>query len=205
MQNLSLKAEKRNKEENNKLLRSSKLIPCVVYWHSQEPISLKLDYSDFLKTYRISSNSHIINLDAWWKKMDVIVSEVQKNPITWDYIHVDFYAITKWEKLTTNIKVVFEWTSPAIKEWAVLEELLKEIEVKCLAKDLVDNFQADLSLLKEIWDSLKVEDLWIDESKFDILTNHDEIVVIAWKPAKLVVETQETAEVEETEETENKE
>jgi ribosomal L25p family protein len=51
--------------------------------------------------------SHIISLDVDGKKMDVLVHEFQKNPVTGDFLHIDFYAITKGEKVTTSIPLSF--------------------------------------------------------------------------------------------------
>lgn len=204
MEKLSLKVEKRTKEEKLKNLRESKLIPAVVYWHSQESTLIKIDYSSFLRTYRKSWNSHIINLELGSKKIDVLVHDMQKEPVSWNFSHVDFYAITKWEKVTTKIPLAFVWTSSAVKEWAILEEHLKEIELKCQASDLIDNFEVDLSKLENMGDSIRVSDLNIDEKKFEVLTNSDDIVALAAKPQKVVEET-ETNETETSEEWEKEE
>jgi len=183
MEKLTLKAEQRNKEESLKKIRSSKKIPCVVYGHKQESETLKVDYSDFLRTYRKAWENHIITLELNSKKMNVLIHEVQKNPITWDFIHIDFYTVTAWEKVHTKIPLKFVWNSKAAQEWAIIEELVKELEVKCLPTNLVDNIEVDLSSLKEIWDTIKVSDLNIDK-KFDILTPKEEVIVLAWKPSK---------------------
>jgi len=65
-----------------------------------------------------------------------------------------------------------------------------------LPKDLVDSFEVDLSKLENIGDVIRVSDLKIS-SKFDVLTNSDDIVALASKPAK--VELEETVVVETTE------
>lgn len=192
MEKLSLNAEIRSSLEKLKDLRISKKLPAVVYWHKQEPISLKLDYSEFLKTFRKSGESHIINLNIAWKEIEVLVHSVQKAPVSWDFIHADFYAITKWEKVHTKIHLEFVWNSEAVKEWAILEEHIKEIEIKCMPKDLVDSFEVDLSSLKEIWDSIRVSDLLIDSSKYEVLTNSNDIIAAATKPAKIEVKVEET-------------
>ncbi len=142
MKNLSLTAELRSPEEKTKHLRKNSIIPAVVYWHSQEPISLKLNYSDFLKLFRISWESQIISLNVDKKNIDVLVHDIQREPVSGDYTHIDFYAITKWEVVTTKIHLHFINSSNAVKnEWALLEEHIKEIEVKCLPTDLVEWFE----------------------------------------------------------------
>lgn len=198
MEKLVLNAEIRTSLEKLKDLRASKILPAIVYWHSQEPISIKLDYSEFLKTFRKSWESHIIDLKIWGKELEVLVHSVQKDPVTWDYLHIDFYAITKWESVHTKIHLKFVWNSEAVKEWAILEEHIKELEIKCMPRDLVDSFEVDLSLLKEMWDSIRVSDLGIDSSKYNIITNHGDVIVSAAKPAKVEVKVEENTVVNET-------
>jgi large subunit ribosomal protein L25 len=70
--------------------------------------------------------------------------------VTGDFSHIDFYAITRGEKVHTKISLNFTGESLAVKEGNILDEHMKEIEVKCLPKDLVDSFEIDLSRLKEV-------------------------------------------------------
>ena len=194
MSSLSLTAQVRSKEEKVVKLRKSKLLPAVVYWKKQEPICLKVGYSDFLKTFRKSGESQIIKLKLDKKDIDVLVHSLQKEPVTWDFIHVDLFAITSWEMVSTRIHFEFIWSSEASKEGAIIEEHMKEIEVKCLPKDLKESFEVDLSLLKDIWDNIRVWDLEIDTKKYEILSNENDLVVSASKPKKVEIKEEETSQ-----------
>lgn len=197
MENLNLNAQIRNTEEKIREIRADKMIPAVVYWKNQEPIVIKIDNSEFIKLFRVSGESHIINLNIGKKSIEVLVHDIQREPVNWEFQHIDFFAITKGEKVHTKIHLKFVGTSKAVKEGAILEEHIKEIEVKVLPKDLVDSFEVDLSKLEEIGDVIRVADLSIS-SKFEVITHSDDIVAVASKPAK--VEAEE-AKVEATEET----
>lgn len=183
MEKFALKAEVREVSEKLSQIRTNKQVPWVVYGHHQEPINLKVDASELLRTFRKAWESHIIVLEVGKKKINVLIHDFQKEPVTWVFTHIDFYAITAWEKVHTKIHLEFVWESEAKKLWAIIEEHTKEIEVKCQSEDLVDSFKVDLSLLKDFGDSIKVSDLKIDSSKYDILTNADDLVAIATKPA----------------------
>lgn len=194
MENLNLNAEIRTTEEKLSDVRTSKMVPAVVYGRHQEPILIKMDNSDFLRIFRKSGESHIINLTVDKKNIEVLVHEVQREPVSGGFLHIDFFAITKWEKVHTKIHLNIVWTSPAIKEWAVLEQHIKEIEVRVLPKDLIDSIDVDISSLKEIWDHIKLSEINIDNSKIEVLT-HDDIVVTAAKPAKIEVVETKTEEI----------
>lgn len=193
MNNLILNAEIRTKEERLSDLRTSSLIPAVVYGKHQEPILIKMDNSDFLRTYRKAWESHLINLTIGKKSIEVLVHEIQHEPVSWDFLHIDFYAVTRWEKLVTKIPFNFVWASQAEKEWAIIEELMKEVEVKVLPKDLVDFIEVDISELKEFWDVIKLSDISIDLSKFEVITP-EWPVVSASRPADSAQEDENTSE-----------
>ena len=187
MEKFNLSADIRDLAEKNKKIRADRKIPAVVYGKNQEPISLVLNYSEFLKLFRKSWESSIINLSVVWKEMEVLVHQIQYEPVSGDFIHIDFYALTRGEVLTTKVSLNFVWESAAAKEGGIVEELNKEIEVKCLPKDLVSEFDVDLSILKDFGDNIKVSDLNLGEN-FEILTPADEVLVLVAKPKVEVVE-----------------
>jgi len=199
MEKITLTAEIRNADEKNKEIRANKEIPAVVYGKNQEPINIKVSFSDFLKTFRKSGESNIINLKVGKKEIEVLVHDFQKEPVTGDFIHIDFYALTRGEVVTTNITLNFVGNSEAVKEWGILEELNKEIEVKCLPKNLTDHFDVDISILKDFWDNIKVSDLNLGKD-FEILTPADEVLVLVAKPKVEKTTEEETEETEETDE-----
>jgi ribosomal protein L25 (general stress protein Ctc) len=51
---LTLKAQVRTADEKAKYLRQERVIPGVVYGKHQDAINLKVDYSDFLKLFRVA-------------------------------------------------------------------------------------------------------------------------------------------------------
>lgn len=199
MENLNLNAQIRNTEEKLSEVRAAKMIPAVVYWKHQEPIAIKIDNSEFIKLFRVSGESHIINLNVGKKSIEVLVHDIQREPVNGDFQHIDFFAITKGEKVHTKIHLSFVGTSKAVKEGAILEEHIKELDVKVLPKDLVDSFEVDLSKLVEMGDVIRISDLGIS-SKFEIHANADDIVASASKPAKVEIE-EAPAATETTEET----
>lgn len=203
MEKLILNAEIRNTEGKLSELRNAKMIPAVVYGKNQEPITIKMNYSEFLKLYRISGESHIINLVIGKQDIEVLVHEVQNHPVSGDHLHVDFYAITRGEAVHTHIHLNFTGESEAVKEGAILDEHLKEIEVKCLPRHLVDAFDVDLTVLKEMGDHVKVSELNLGEN-YEILTNADDVVVSATKPKVVVETTEEVTEAPAEETTEEK-
>lgn len=205
MTTFAISADIRAGEEKTSHLRKSKKLPGVVYGKTQEPISLTLDSSEFLKLFRKAGESNIINLKVGKKDLEVLVHSTQKHPVTGAFTHVDFYAITRGETVHTKIHLNFIGESAATKEGAIIEESMKEIEVKCLPRNLVDHFDVDLSALAVAGDSIRVSDLGLDAEKYEVQANEDDVIASATLPRAVVAEedeesTEETAEETETEE-----
>ncbi len=181
MTSFSIEAQIRAKDENCKHLRKQKKLPWIVYGKNQEPISLTLDSSEFLKLFRKTGESSIIDLKVGKKEIEVLVHDYQKQPVSGEFMHVDFFALTRWEKLTTKVSLNFVWESSAVKQWAILEELQKEVEISCLPRHLVKEIDVDLSLLKEMDNNIKISDINVPEW-ITITNQEDEVIAIASKP-----------------------
>ncbi len=183
MEKINLVAEVRSTTEKLSEVRAAKNIPAVVYGHNAENMIIKMNNSDFLRTFRKSGESHIITLDIDGKKVDVLVHDIQREPVSGDFLHIDFFAITKGEALQTKIHLNFIGSSSAVKEGAILEEHLKELEVKCLPADLVDGFDVNLDTLENMGDMIRVSDLALSD-KYTVITNSNDVIVTAAKPKK---------------------
>lgn len=196
MAKLVLNAEKRNTADKTKVLRANRIIPGVVYGKTQESIAIQMDASDLLRIFRKAGESSIINLKIKGIKeeIEVLFHDSQFEPVSGEFMHVDFYALTRWEKLTTKIHLNFIGNSEAIKEGAILSENVKEIEVSCLPKDLVSSFDVDLSLLKKEEDVIRLSDLGIDTTKFEVLHLHSEDAIAVANKAKVEVISNEAPE-----------
>lgn len=188
MTKFAISAEIRGNDEKVSHIRATKRVPGIVYGKTQDPISFTMDSSDFLRLYRKAGESNIINLKIGKLELEVLVHQTQKAPVSGDFTHVDFYAITRGEALQTHIHFNFIGESAAVKEGAIVEEIMKDIEVKCLPRNLVDHFDVDLAILKEAGDTIRISDLAIDAEKYEISANEDDVIATATLPRAAVAE-----------------
>ncbi len=202
MRDIVLNAKKREKTESLKTLRRNNFVPGIIYGKGKENISVKVWDTDLLKAYRKAWSSTILTMDIDWEKVDVLMHNIQREPVNWGFLHIDFYAITLGQKVTATIKFNFIWKAEAEKEWAIIEENIKEIEVSVLPRNLVDSIDVDLSMLKNVWDMIRIKDLGIDTEKFEISNDLEDLVVMASEPKKVVIEEPSEEEGSEKEDSE---
>jgi large subunit ribosomal protein L25 len=179
-------------------LRREGLIPAVLYGGPSGNIALSVNSHDLRQIIVKGGGEHaLISLavedEAETKNMQVILKDLQLDPVKQTLVHADFLEITMGQVL--EIEIPFELTgeSPGVKTGGVLEFVTREITVKCLPSKLRDHISVDISSL-EIGDILTVGDIDLGED-YEILTHAD--VVIATVAAPLTEEVLEEAPEEE--------
>jgi large subunit ribosomal protein L25 len=123
-----------------------------------------------------------------------LVSEVQRDSLTNDIYHVDFYQVVMTEtvKAEVNLILIGEPVAVQQKEFMLLQGA-DSVEIECLPGDLIHSIEVDLSPLVEVDDAIHVKDLQVPEN-IAILTDGDELVA---KIQYLYIPEEEEEEVEE--------
>jgi len=127
----------------------------------------------------------------------VIIRHVQRHPISYEILHVDFYQVSLTEEMTVDVPLVFVGEAPAVKTLgAVLIQSVDAVTVKCLQQDIPREIEVDISGLEEMGDTLHVSDLQLP-LRVHLLTDPELVVAKAAAPAVEVEEvTAEEAAVE---------
>jgi large subunit ribosomal protein L25 len=151
--------------------RKEGMIPAVVYGHGIKSESLWVKALDFEKLLKKSGESTMIDLDIDGQKgRNVIIYELQKDPVSGKFIHIDFFQVRMDEEIETEVELEYIGESPVVKEaGGILVKNMGEIEVKCLPADLPSKIEVDISTLKSFDDRICLKDLKISSKvKFDI-------------------------------------
>ncbi|HPN55013.1 MAG TPA: 50S ribosomal protein L25 [Candidatus Moranbacteria bacterium] len=163
-------------------LRKKDIIPAVIYGHEVKPQNLAVNYLDFNRAFEKSGESSLIELEVEGKKSNVLVHDVQTDPISGRFSHIDFFKVNMKEEVETEIPLEFVGESPAVKELGgVLIKSLDEISVKCLPADLPEKYEIDLSKLATFDDVIAVKDLKVSD-KIEILVDGETIIASVQEP-----------------------
>ncbi|PIR69505.1 MAG: 50S ribosomal protein L25 [Candidatus Niyogibacteria bacterium CG10_big_fil_rev_8_21_14_0_10_46_36] len=180
---LSLKAENRIVSGKKvDALRSEGKIPAVVYGKGIDTEMLAVPYADFVRIWREAGESSLVMVDTGDKKHNVLISEVQFDPIKNTPLHIDFHAVRMDEKIVATVPVEFEGESPAVKqEGGVLVKVIHELDVEALPADLPGEIIIDISGLKAFEDRIIVSDIKLKEGVV-IQADPEEVVVLVSAP-----------------------
>ena len=179
-------------------LRKEGYIPAILYGQKAENIPLKVNKKEFKEIYNKVGESELIKLEIITNKDKeskdervVLIHDIQKDPITDEFIHIDFYQVRMDKPITVEVPLVFTGESPAVKnEGGVLVKNIKSVEVEALPLDLPKEIEVDISSLKTFDDNIYIKDIKLP-SKVKINADPEEVV------ASVVPSKEEVPEVTE--------
>jgi large subunit ribosomal protein L25 len=155
-------------------------VPGVVYGKKCPSTPLSVDTSDLLRIFRQAGYSHIIELSLNGKNQQAIIHDVDIHPVSGQFLHVDFLAVSATDKLTVTVPIKMVGESQAARDGAIIDHVLQDIEIRCLPADIPVELTIDISKLEKVGDSLHISDLGLDAKKHDLIHNEDtDTVVIA--------------------------
>ena len=136
-------------------------IPAVIYG-KMEPEHIILNAKEFnLKKNSFSESTLIaLSVEGDAAPHRVFVKTYQEDLLKGIVKHVDFYEVTAGHVVRTHVRIELDGTPEACKSGAVLDQVIHEIEIECLPKDLPEVIKADVSALG-VNEALRVDQLTV--------------------------------------------
>lgn len=180
---LTLKVEKRvDNGASASALRRTGFVPGVVYGGHYKATPVAVRSIAFSKVLREAGEATIVSLNGLGlpgqgESLPTLIHEVDLDPITNLPRHVDFYAVTKGEKVEVHIPLVFVGVSEAVEKGANLIKVMHELEVKADPMSLPHNIEVNVSALAVLGDKIHVSDLILPKD-ITFITPPEEVVAL---------------------------
>ena len=188
----TLKAEKRSMDIKAKKLRREGYVTGNVFGREmKESVPVKMEKAAVDRLLKACHKGSQVMLDIEGEKMNVLIKDVEFNPLKGQVDEIDFQALVSNEKVHSVAEVVL-LNHEKVKS-GVVELLLEEISYEALPENLIEKVEIDLDG-KIAGDTIRVKDLPIATAEgIHLKTNPEETVV-------QVTEVHNAPEEEETEE-----
>jgi large subunit ribosomal protein L25 len=164
MANATLKASRRDGggKGDARKLRGVGRVPAVLYGHGDRTESLAVDAHELeLLLNHVNPENTLIGLDIDGSRADVLIREIQRHPWRPEVLHVDFLLVHGDETLKLDIPVRLTGTPVGVMdEGGVLDQVLYELHVECLPRNIPEAADVDISGL-HVGDSVRVGDISI--------------------------------------------
>ena len=181
-------------------LRAVGRIPGICYRPNAESVAVSLDPNELDRLIRTASSgiNTLIDLKVAgggdFDGRQVLIKELQRDPISGNYLHADLYAVDLKQTIHISIPVQLKGVPIGVTlGGGILDHATRELDVECLPDAIPEELAVDVSEL-EVGDSLHVRDIQVLEG-VEILTDPDVSIVSVVAPA--VVEEEAPAEEEE--------
>ena len=172
-----------------RVIKDANRIPAISYGHKIKNTMLDVDSKEFQKVYSQAGGSSLIELDVEGEKEKriVLVHDYQRDAVTDQFIHIDFFETSAKEEVEVKVPLVFEGTSLAVKDLGgTLIKNISELELKALPQNLPHEIKVSIDSLNTFADHILVKDLILPKD-----------VKISAKPEEIVVSVAEPEKVEE--------
>lgn len=182
MEKFILKADKREITGRKvKTLRKKGILPANVFGKKVKSLTLQVKLADFVNVFKKVGETGIVYLN----EKPVLISNIQKNPVSGLPVHVDFYQVDLKEKVEADVPVELVGESSVEKQGlGTVVQYIDEVLVEALPTDLPEKFEINASTLVEVDQAVYVKDLKIDRSKVEIKLDAETILVKVEPPQK---------------------
>ncbi|HID09452.1 TPA: 50S ribosomal protein L25 [Candidatus Micrarchaeota archaeon] len=192
---VKLTARKRSEKEKPKALRRQGWVPAVVYGPHLKSTPLAVEYKALERLIAEITRSTRIELEYDGERHFVFIKELQRDPISDEFLHVDFYAPEPGQIMTLDVPIRFVGTPAGVKAGGILEHVHEEIPVEGPLEAIPPYLEVDISGLG-LDDALLVKDLPLPEG-LRVLMSEDEAIVTVLPPKVLVTEEEAAEEAAE--------
>jgi len=208
-----LNADLRIRTGTNKtreIRREDSMVPAIIYGNEEESKNIKLKLNELTKA---SENelfyTQVLKILLEGNEEKVVLKELQREPVKGKFLHADFQRVSRKTKLKVVVPFRFngEEECEGVKTGGgVLAKAISEIEIACLAGDIPEAIEIDITNLM-LNDAIRLSDLTLPDGTeipgFD--EENDQMIVSVNPPRAEEEEPEIAAEGEEGETTDGEE
>ena len=178
-----------------KSLRRQGIIPAHLYGRGIDSLTLQAPATAVGTLLRTAERNQIIGLqiDGEPQARAVMLRGVQRNPVTDELVHIDFFQISLTDKLRADVPLNFVGEAPAVQVFAgILLHAVDHVTVEALPTDLPGHLDVDVSGLEALEAALYVRDIALPPN-VEMLSDPDQVIAKVSPPR--VAEVEEVAAV----------
>jgi len=195
---ITIKAQKREGLGKNacRRLRSSGRVPAVIYGESADSLPLAVDKKELLAILKSESGENTlfkVGFDS--ELLDVMIKDLQTDPVTDDLLHVDLIRISMDKALRVSVSVLLKGEPVGVKaEGGFVDFITRQLDIECLPKDIPESLELDISSL-HLHQAAKASDL-VPPEGVKVISDPGTVLVLIALPKEEVAKKAEEEEAE---------
>ncbi|MFH1176205.1 MAG: 50S ribosomal protein L25 [Acidobacteriota bacterium] len=152
MEELVIEVEKRTStgKGKNRKLRQQGVIPAVVYGGGKEPVPVVVDrhaVTELLRQEKGRNTVFLLKMKGTKLERHAMLRDAQIDPLTRQYIHLDFIRVIKGQRVKVEVPVVLDGEARGVKVGGFLDWAGRSVHVECAAESIPQAIHLDISEL----------------------------------------------------------
>lgn len=152
MEELVIEVERRTSTGKgaNRKLRQQGSIPAVVYGGGKETVPVLIDrhaVTELLRGEHGRNTVFLLKMKGTKQERSAMLREVQINPRSQQFIHLDFIRVMKGQMVKVEVPVVLEGEPAGVKIGGFLDWVGRRLHVECAAESIPTAIHVDVSEL----------------------------------------------------------
>ena len=147
---LNVQKREPNGKRDARRLRASGVVPANLYGHGEKNLSLAIQADEVRAAVR--HGARVVDLQGAVKEK-AFIRELQWDTFGTEVLHLDLTRVSADERLTVTVPVELRGQAEGLKEGGVVEMVVHEVEVECLAIEIPEKLFLRVNNLK-LGDSL---------------------------------------------------
>jgi large subunit ribosomal protein L25 len=197
MEELVIEVERRSStgKGHNRKLRKLGTIPAVVYGGGKESVPVSVDrhvVTELLRQEKGRNTVFLLKMKGTKQERQAMLRDAQIDPLTRQYIHLDFLRVIKGQRLKVEVPVVLQGEAAGVKTGGFLDWMARSLHIECAAEAIPAAFTVDVSELN-VGDHVIASQLPLPEGVKLLDDPHKLVVSISAPSAKAEEVTTEVA------------
>lgn len=199
--NLSAHVRESHGKSAARKLRKNKQVPAIFYGPETKPVMLAVKQADLHGLLKEAALENVIlgleiESESGKETRNVMVKELQTDPIKDVFYHVDFYEIAMDKEIVIDVPIHLLNTPAGIQKGGVLQHIRREMTISALPGGLLEFVEVDVSGL-DVGESVHIEDIHLPEGVTTPLDPHLAVAVVAAPAVSAEKAEEEGEEIEE--------
>jgi len=174
-------------------------IPAVVYGGDKPPVPITVEEESIKELLKQSAGENtifLLKLKGTSEERRAMIKEIQADPISGRFIHIDFIRVTRGHKLQVSMPIELVGDSAGVRHGGRVDFVTREVSLEILPREMFDKLTIDISDL-EVGEHIRVGALVGQlPPSAKILDDENRVVVVVEAPRALALEEAAAEEVE---------
>jgi large subunit ribosomal protein L25 len=166
-------------------LRAVGRVPAVLYGGDLPPVPISVDdlaVREILKQEAGENTIFLLKLKDSTEERQAMIKELQVDPISGKFVHIDFIRVTAGHKLNVTIHIDLVGDSVGVRQGGRVDFVSRELAVEVLPRDMFDHIDIDMThmAIGDVVTVADLEDKLPESGKF--IEDPNRVVVLVEQP-----------------------